>query len=130
MNHTLSGDHKGSHLRSNPISRMGFPTITHCVHYELIQTRTSVRLYERAFSPDVWIFPTIMHYVLRIMNYKSHLTQIVYQFLHRNSIVQFEIFAYLLSIIVFTADSLLSTYKTTSFMTSFCTAEINVSMAL
>ena len=38
------------------------------MNYELIQTRTSVRLYERAFSPDVWIFPTIMHYALRIMN--------------------------------------------------------------
>ena len=36
-------------------------------NYELIQTRTSVRLYERAGSPDVWITPN--NYELCIMNY-------------------------------------------------------------
>ena len=80
MNHTLSGNHKGSHLPSNPISRMDFSHNyeLRIMNYELIQTRTSVRLYERAFSPDVWIFPTIMHYALRIMNYFTGYTQQTY----------------------------------------------------
>ena len=38
------------------------------MHYELIQTRTSVRLYERAGSPDVWITPD--NYEFSIMNYE------------------------------------------------------------
>ena len=36
-------------------------------NYELIQTRTFVRLYERTGSPDVWITPN--NYALCIMNY-------------------------------------------------------------
>ena len=38
------------------------------MNYELIQTRTSVRLYERAGQPNVWITPN--NYELRIMNYE------------------------------------------------------------
>ena len=37
------------------------------MNYELIQTRTSARLYERTGSPDVWITPN--NYELRITNY-------------------------------------------------------------
>ncbi len=47
-------------------------------NYELIQTRTSVRLYERAGSPDVWITPNNYEYALcinsqAILNIRIHL---------------------------------------------------------
>ena len=38
------------------------------MNYELIQTRTSVRLYERTGQPNVWITPN--NYELCIMNYE------------------------------------------------------------
>ena len=42
------------------------------MHYELIITRTSVRLYEREDSPTDGLSPQlrITHYALRIMNYE------------------------------------------------------------
>ena len=43
----------------------GLPQII--MNYELIQTRTSARFYERTGSPDVWITPN--NYELCIMNY-------------------------------------------------------------
>ena len=46
------------------------------MHYELIQTRTSVRLYERAGSPDVWITPNNYELCINsqaILNVRIHL---------------------------------------------------------
>ena len=49
MHCELLGAHKESPLRSKSISRMGSPQLR-IVNYELIQTRTSVRLFYVAFQ--------------------------------------------------------------------------------
>ena len=46
------------------------------MHYEFIQTRTTYETHDRAslregVLSDVWNFPTIMNYELRIKNYEE-----------------------------------------------------------